>query len=303
MKNQILILVLVLYSFGLWAQPKDLAEKGTTDLSEIEQKMKDLGLTIVTDTLVQNRQQASKDMGEQLMTTLAGKGTFNYPFDSVQTISIQYAADSTFRIFTWQLYVDINQYDYFGFIQTNEEQPKVIRLKDRSVDMDDVILDHEIMDADNWYGALYYKIMSFNTPEGKKHLLFGFDGYHFFNKRKIIEVLSFENGRAVFGAAVFAPLDPSRTDLIKNRVLMQYSAETNISVNYNDQLDMIVFDYLIPLNGPGGPTYVPDGSYHGYRLKDGLWVYVDKIFDQVSETPPMPAPILEDRKKKDLFGN
>ncbi|MFK7806292.1 MAG: hypothetical protein AB8F74_00695, partial [Saprospiraceae bacterium] len=222
---------------------------------------------------------------------------------SVRTMSSQYPADSSFRIFTWQLYVDVDDYRYGGFIQTNVEKPQVIQLKDKSLDMEDVILDFEIMTADNWYGALYYNIMSFDTPEGSRHLLFGYDGYQFFNKRKLIDVLRIENGQAIFGDPVFTPLDPRRTDLIKNRVMMQYAAGSNITLNYNNDLEMIVFDNLIPhTDGKGRPSWVPDGSYKGYQLKNGLWVYRDKIFDQVSKKPPMPAPVLDKRKKVDILG-
>lgn len=303
MKKQFFTLLFSIAVLSLFAQEAEPTKKGGTDLSEFEQKVIALGLTIVTDTLVENRKKANKELGTELMSTLQQKGTFTYPFDSLQTVSIQYPSDSTFRIFTWQLYVDINEYQYSGFIQTNEEEPKIIKLTDKSVDMDDVILDYEIMTPDNWYGAIYYNIMSFDTPEGKKHLLFGFDGYQFFQKRKTIDVLTVENGTAIFGAAVFTPLDPRRTDLIKNRVLLQYAAGSNMTMNFKQDLDMIVFDNLIPQNDLNGrPSYVPDGSYCGYQLKDGLWVYVDKVFDQVSETPPMPAPILDKRKKKDIFG-
>ena len=52
---------------------------------------------------------------------------------------------------------------------------------------------------------------------------------------------------------------------------------------------------------PGqGPTLVPDGSYVGYKWDGTYWNKVDKIFDQVSATPPMDG-----RKKKSnktLFG-
>lgn len=303
MKNQLFLFVFALFATYLSAQPLEETQKKVADLSEFEQKVIQYGKAILSDTLVENRKKAHKDLGLELMANLSKKGSFFYPFDSVQSISIQYPSDTSFRIITWQLYVDINEYQYAGFIQTNEEQPKVIKLSDRSVDMDDMILDFEIMTADNWYGAIYYNIMSFDSPEGPKHLLFGYDGFQFFNKRKIIDVLTFENGTPIFGAAVFAPLDPRRTDLTKNRVLMQYAAGSNITLNFNKELDMIMFDNLIPHSNMGGqPSYVPDGSYRGYKLNNGQWEFVDKVFDHVYESAPRPAPVLGKGRKVDIMG-
>ncbi len=303
MKNQLFLFVFTLFAINLSAQPVDAIQVEVADLSEFEQNMILFGKTILTDTLVENRKKAHKDLGVELMANLSKKNSFFYPFDSVQSISIQYPADSSFRILTWQLYVDINEYQYAGFIQTNATQPKVIKLTDKSVDMDDMILDFEVMTADNWYGAIYYNIMSFETSEGMKHLLFGYDGFQFFNKRKIIDVLSIEDGVPYFGSPVFTPLDPRRTDLIKNRVLMQYAAGSNITLNFNEKLDMIMFDNLIPHNNMGGqPSYVPDGSYRGYKLENGQWVYVDKVFDHVYESAPRPAPVLGKGRKVDIMG-
>ncbi len=278
------------------------AQSDQHSMAALEAKMVTWGQTIIKDSLLENRQRASIDMETALMSALQEKGSFSYPFDSVKTVSIQYPSDSTFRIFTWQLYVDLNQYDYYGMIQTNEDKPKLIPLKDKSSNMTDLDLEYEVLSPDNWFGAVYYKIKSFDTPKGKKHLLFGYDGHQFFNKKKLIDVLTLENGQASFGEAIFAPADISRTDLFKNRIMLQYSAETSVTLNYNKELEMILFDYLIPYKGPYGPTYVPDGSYQGYRLQNGLWVYVEKVFDQVSEQAPMPAPILNKRTKKDIFG-
>ncbi len=297
--------ILILGILTIYCNCGLLAQTDATDWPEVEQKVVAWGHTIIKDSLLTNRQQAAKDLSELLSATLTQPGSFQYPFDSVKTISILYDADSTFRIFTWQLYVDVDQYDYFGFIQLNRPQPKVVSLRDRSDSktMAELDLTYDQLDANHWYGALYYKIISFDTPEGKKHLLFGFDGYRFFEKRKLIDVLTFsQEGQPRFGSPVFAPTEPNRPDLTKSRIMLQFSAETTVSLNYNDRLGMIVFDHLYPYKGPYGNTYVPDGSYEGYILQNGQWFYVDKIFDQVSEKPPMPAPILDKRKGKNIVG-
>jgi hypothetical protein len=288
---------------ALFAQPQGKTVSTDSILSVFEQKVIALGKTIVTDSLMENRMAAAVQLAKELPVQLRESGSFSYPFDSVQTLSILYPSDSTFRIITWQLYVDVDDYRYFGFIQTNEAKPRVIVLKDKSKDMEDVSLDYEVMTADNWYGALYYKIMSFETPEGMKHLLFGYDGYQFFNKRKILEVLTVSNGQFIFGAPVLGGPDPGRSDQIKNRMLLQYAAGSHVTLNYDPELDIIIYDNLVPQSSINGrPAWVPDGSYKAFRLEKGLWTYVDKVFHQVSDTPPMPAPILGKGRKVDILG-
>jgi hypothetical protein len=303
MKKLFCSLFLSLFIVGLFAQAEVKSVKADSLLSVFEQRVIALGKTIITDSLVENRLAAAAQLAKEFPVQLQESGSFSYPFDSVQTLSILYPSDSTFRIVTWQLYVDVDDYRYFGFIQTNEAKPKVIVLKDKSKDMEDVSLDYEVMTADNWYGALYYKMMSFETPEGMKHLLFGYDGYQFFNKRKLLEVLTVSNGQFVFGAPVLGGPDPGRSDQIKNRLLLQYAAGSQVTLNFDPELGMIIYDNLVPQSSINGrPAWVPDGSYKGFRLEKGLWIYVDRIFDQVSDTPPMPAPILGKGRKVDILG-
>ncbi len=276
------------------------AQVADSVLAEQEVIMAKWANSVMTDSLEKTRIASNGQLVKKMEEVLSLEGSFEYVFDSLPTISFQYPADSTFRMVTWQLYVDINEYQYFGFIQTNDSQPKLFKLNDKSEAIQD--LAYDVLTPDNWYGAVYYKIKSFETPQGTKHLLFGFDGYRLFNKRKIVEILSFENGQPIFGSSLFSPADISRTDLHKNRLMMEYSAEASTTFNYNEELGMIVKDHLIPLRTSAqikGETYVPDGSYEGYKLEGELWVYKEKLFHQVSETAPRPSPILDKRNDKD----
>ena len=68
--------------------------------------------------------------------------------------------------------------------------------------------------------------------------------------------------------------------------------------------EMTVYDHLIPFDGPHGFSFVPDGSYDGYKLENGFWVLQPKLYRQTQETPFTPEPILGNgrKSKKDLFG-
>ncbi len=273
-------------------------ETGLAFLQEMEDTLGLLAYAVVNDSLAEHRFGACREMIPRLVKALKVENSFNYPFESLKSVSIQYPRDSSFRIFSWQLYVDENDYRYYGAIQMNTPELKLYPLIDRSFTVENP--ESAVLGPDNWYGAVYYNLLDFKTPDGDKaYLLFGFDGNSFFRKRKLIDVLRFNEDGPAFGAPVFVHEGNQR----KHRVLREYSAEVSTRCNYDELLEMVIFDHLIQMNGPYGEglNNYPDGSYEAYRLQGGLWTHIDKVFNQVSDEAPRPAPILDNRTK-DIFG-
>lgn len=272
---------------------------------DIERQLIELGYTLLSDTLPAQRTAAAEKIKITLTETLDQPGSFEYPFDSLTSVSILSPKDKSFRIFTWQLYEDIDKYQYFGIIQVAGKKPSVHVLEDQSETFAMEDLPYEVMTKDNWYGALYYNIKEYKTKEGNRYLLFGADGYRFFSKRKLVEVLYFDNDRPIFGDPTFFPTEEDRPDLAYNRFVLNYSAATSVRLNYDDYLSLLIFDNVLPANNEyGQETFLPDGSYRGYELKKGRWIAVEKIFQHTWDEAPRPQPILNGRKQnRDLFGN
>ena len=292
---------------GASAQSEDFSETlSQHDIDSIkiyEDTLALLSFLIVNDSVEENRFLAVKKFIPTLVKALKHEHSFDYPFERLRSISIQYPADSTFRIFTWQLYVSENDYRYFGAIQMNTPSLKLFPLRDRSHEVGNVYKD--ILTPEKWYGAVYYNLVDFETDEGKKYLLFGYDGFSFHTKRKLIDVLSFKDDNPVFGAPVFVSVDPEHPHEPKNRIVLTFSAAASIKLNYDGHLEMIVFDHLVRgmSEVPGqGPSNLPDGSYEGYKLNNGKWEYVYKIFNHVYETAPREEPVLDGTRKIDVFG-
>lgn len=282
-----------------------LASAQQLQFQDVERQLIELGRTLLTDTLPAQRSIAAEKIKITLTETLDKAGSFEYPFDSLTSVSILSPKDKSFRVFTWQLYEDIDKYKYFGIIQVAGKKPTVHVLEDQSETVALEDLPYEVLTKDNWYGALYYNIKEYKTKSGKRYLLFGADGYRFFSKRKIVDVLYFENGQPVFGDTAFFPTEEDRPDLAYSRLVLSYSAATSIRLNYDDYLNLLIFDNLLSANNElGQETYLPDGSYRGYELKKGRWIAIDKIFQHTWKNAPRPEPILNGRKaNKDLFGN
>ena len=80
---------------------------------------------------------------------------------------------------------------------------------------------------------------------------------------------------------------------------MEYKKEAGPSLNYDDELKMIVMEHLISeSNEPNKKwTLVGDGDYEGLRWIGGKWVYISKIFNEVTPEglPPTPQPIRDDK--------
>lgn len=272
-------------------------------LDEYEDTLALLAYAVINDSLPENRFGTCRELIKRLVKALKIENSFHYPFERLRSVSIQYPQDSSFRIFTWQLYVDVNDYRYYGAIQMNNSELELFPLIDRSFNVEDV--EQGILSADKWYGSIYYNLKQAEGPNGKYYLLFGFDGYEFFHKRKLVDVLTFdEAGKPVFGAPVFVKTEEGKPPATFNRLMIQYSASTSVRMNYDESLGMIIYDHLIEGQGQynEGPTKFPDGSYEAFKLEEGHWRYVTKVFHQVSDEAPRPFPRL-DTDKKDLFGN
>ena len=295
-------LVLVICLCSTWAMAQD--EKAFS-FSEAEQEIEALAAAVVRDSLLENRVAACKQLQAVLEKTLEQPNSFQYPFQEVRSLSIQIPKDSTFRIFTWQLFVDNDTYQYNGLLQVNGANPALYPLTDQSDEIADYDIEYETMSPESWYGALYYNIVEFDTLDQKKYLLFGFDGFQFFTKRKVVDVLSFnEEEQPQFGAPVFSKQVEGYPPSTQNRLYAEYDASIAVRLNYDPSMDIIIQDHLIQMRGQyrgQGMVNVPDGSYEGYYFKEGQWHYKEKIFDLISEEPPRPNPVFNE-DKRGLFG-
>lgn len=300
-------LVLLLLPLALFGQkqPKlvpatELSPEVLQQLDAMEDTLGVLGYAIVNDSIEAERFAACRVFITTLVRALKIQNSFKYPFERLKSVSILTPPDSSFRIFTWQLFVNDSTYRYYGSIQMNSAELKMYPLIDRSFEMPQ-FPNREQLPPDRWYGALYFNLRQFDTRQGHKYMLFGYDAFEFFEKRKLLDVLSFDKeGKPVFGAPVFEKKDA----LPESRIYLQYSADAKVKLNWDEQYKLIIFDHLISFPSPYGRdmTMVPDGSYDGYRLEKGKWKYVDKVFDDKQKDVPFPDPILEERKGNDILG-
>jgi hypothetical protein len=259
-----------------------LTAVGQVALPVREDSLKVLAATIVNGRDASDRFRADSTFTRMLVRALKTPNSFSHPFDSLTTISRLYAPDSSFRVFTWQVVRDENLFRRHGAIQmrTADGSLRLFPLIDRSrmiVEQKDTVTNHEW-----WIGAIYYRIVM-KTHEGRKYYtLLGYDEHSMRSTRKRIDVLHFDGrGNPVFGGGFFSFVPNAERNALQSRFWIEYKKEGNARMQYDPELDLIIYDHLISeTNEPAKRyTYIPDGDYEGFRWVNGKWVHIEKVFD------------------------
>jgi len=275
-----------------FAQLSSSERKG---LRKKEDSLKAFSLAIIQGRAAEDRFNADSQFTKMLVRALKIKNSFYYPFDSLITVSRLVPEDSSFKIFTWQMVVTDNVTRQHGAIQmkTADGSLRLFPLIDKSA----VTVNAEDTIGNNfgWIGAVYYKLVEKHAFGKNYYTLLGYDENNISSNRKIIEILTFNNGEPVFGGSYFSFQDNSVIKKYRARFIMEYKKNASPRLTYDPDQDMIIYEHLISESGEPQKkyTYIPDGDYEGMVWRDGKWVHIQKVFTQ--KTPegqePVPLPI------------
>jgi hypothetical protein len=266
------------------------------DLQQKEDSMRAPALQIIQGRNASDRFYADSSFTRTLIRALKTPYSFHYPFDSLITISALYAPDSSFRIFTWQMVINENIVRQHGAIQMNTKDGslKLFPLIDKS-DVTQNIAD-TIGNNFGWMGAVYYKIILTHYNNHPYYTLLGYDANNIRSDKKVIEVLSFVNDQPVFGGHYFSIENANVYTKNIARYILEYKKEAGPRLTFDNDLNMIVMEHLVSeSNQPNKKwTLIGDGDYQGFKWVNGKWVYVNKIFNEITPEgkAPLPNPIL-----------
>jgi hypothetical protein len=278
----IAILTVVSFACSIQVDAQRIIASDKKQLIRKEDSLKIYADSMINGLTPAKRFRSDSQFVRMFVRGLLIKNSFNYPFDSLLTISKLYAPDSSFRIFTWQLKKDEYMYLQKGAIQmrTNDGSLKLYPLFDGSMFTSKPL--DSVRTVRNWIGAIYYKIIQ-KTHNGKNYYtLLGFDDFTISSNRKWMEVLTFnENGEPQFGGNVISFKEDTTKKADQHRFNIEYKKEARTTFNYNPELDMVIYDHLISETEEPErkETYIPDGDFEGFKWKDGQWIHVDKVFD------------------------
>jgi len=279
-------------SFGqhISAANKKLLEKKEDTLQKVAYQ-------ILNGRNVEDRFDADSQFTRTLVRALQIKNSFYYPFDSLISIAKVVPQDSTFKIFTWQLAINGDIIRQHGAIQMNtpDGSLKLFPLIDKT----DLInnIDDTVTSNRAWIGALYYKIVEEKAFGKNYYTLLGFDDNNMVSDRKFIDVLTFKDGQPVFGGPYFSFQNNSLHTHPIDRYVMEYKKNASPKLSFDNDMDIIIYEHLISETGEPQKkyTYIPDGDYEGLKWKDGKWVHIEKVFNQITPQgqEPVPQPILD----------
>jgi len=298
------VIYLLLWSFTCVSavQAQRLSVADSTRMGKQLDTLLQLADTILNGRTEEVRQPACDRFIPVLVRTLKAKYSFDFPFDSLRSVSVQYPQDSSFRIFTWALENETGFYRHYGAIQMNTKngELKLFPLFDNSdyINNTDTVTDNR-----GWYGCLYYKIQQQHFFNSEYYTLFGYDANNMRSTKKVLDMLTFKNGKPVFGGPYFSFAEDTVPKPLRKRIIIEYNKNATISLSYNAEMDMIVYDHLISAtNEPGKPyTYVPDLDYEGFKWKGGKWVHVEKVFHDALQLGKFPVQVPQDQRKKNLM--
>lgn len=277
MKQVVLICSLSLFLVAqALGQPS--GNKNQQQLMAFQDSLKQISYKMVNDSIEPERYNASFKLIKTLVSALKIPYSFNFPFDSLKSISIQSSSDKRFRIFGWHVMNNDGSYRYYGTIQMNKPDGKLELFP--LIDYTSVFKNpsDSATTHDKWYGAQYYKIISvLNNVPIPYYVLLGWKGNTIKSTKKIIEILYFKDGKAHFGMPVF---DGDPDNLKKKRIIFEYDRRASMFLNYEPTTNTIVFDHLAPpdpqLKGKF-ELYGPDFSYDGFKLVNGRWKFIPDL--------------------------
>ncbi|MBE7177874.1 MAG: hypothetical protein INR69_15825 [Mucilaginibacter polytrichastri] len=244
------------------------------EMRQLEDSLITLGKTLVNNENDVERKNANYQFIRTLVKALSTPNSYAYPFDSLRSLSILKSPDNKFRIFSWHVMNQDGSYRFYGSIQFNTPQLKLLPLEDYSAFMKNP--EDTVTSNRKWLGAQYYTIIPV-ADRNPYYVLLGWKGNNVRTTKKVIEVLSFDaKGEPVFGRDVFAGGEKGP----RKRVVFEYTRNASMLLRYVPVKNMIVFDHIASSNSKDktNPEFAgPDMSYDGYQLKSGKWTLVSDL--------------------------
>lgn len=201
---------------------------------------------------------------------------FELEFDSVPFLGQLSSSDGLIKMICWNLALENGDYQYHCIMRhkLTKETVVITTFLDNS---DWKRIERRPIRPNNWYGALYYKILA-NRHRGKTYYtILGWDGKDNITNRKVIDVINIQGKSVILGASIFK--DERKLPL--HRLIYEYANDVSMALNYDEKEKMIIMDHLAPEDSRFEGQYQfygPDFSYDALQFKKGQWLFKRDVF-------------------------
>ena len=244
-------------------------------LEEAEKEISVFAQLILNGESDSIKNHANDQLTNYLLEIIKHKKSYKYPFNNIEHISVLQPKNKTFKLFTWFVPYLNGTFDYYGIIQICNKRGKKCQTfklqKNTQITQND---SYSQLNYDQWYGCLYYNMIPIKVDKEQYYTLLGWDGNNLTTTKKIIEIIKIDkNKKPIFGANIF--------NNNKQRVLIEYSSQHPVSLQYDEELEYIVFDHLEPIDGISKDNfsiYATNLSYDIFRKTEFGWQLEENIY-------------------------
>ena len=268
---------LILFGTASFAQKSTLDKETTTTLTHLEDSLVAMADSMANSPVLDDRIDFCVRFTKDLKAAMLVPNSFQYPFTRLAAkVHIIYPEDKSFRIFNWLITPSEDLRRYYAAVQMNSKEAKYYPLIDGTGEFSGDI-ETQTLDNKHWFGCEFYKILDQNVEGRKAYLLFGYNSNGANSSKKLLDVLSFDEGGLTLGAPIFNMPDVSGQRMVKkDRVVFEYKKTAQIYLNYDADKKMIIFNRLASeVTDPNRKsTYIPTGQMDGLKWQDNSYQFV-----------------------------
>jgi hypothetical protein len=218
-----------------------LPSRGQFDVYSREQELSVLLDSVRSSGNNERKEFWNKQFKTLIDQTLHEPSAFDLVFTKLRTLGIIDSPDKLVRIVNWNVEQDDGSQKYFAYVihrnSLKDTKHKVIELIDKSFML--TAKPEETLEADMWYGALYYQIIPVEKANKTYYTVLGWDGGTRMSNTKLIDVLYFTGNSLKLGY----PLFKSGSNTVK-RLFFEHSERSVMSLRYEPEYKRIIFDHL-----------------------------------------------------------
>lgn len=223
-----------------------------------------------------DRMMAALRLEQMLSKWFSEPANFPTELDSLPYLGQLRSSDSRLLLTTWNYVLEDGQLRYhcIAFYRENKKNPIRVTIFEHN-DTDWHKITRKTVSPQDWYGALYYRIITNKFKKSTFYTLIGWDGHNALTNRKVVDMLNIKGDRVTLGAPMFTQ---DRRPAF--RLVYEYANDATMALNWDEKQKMIVMDHLAPDDGRLKGQYQfygPDFSYDGLKFDKGKWLLTEDL--------------------------